>query len=118
MTMEFFNFGNDETFHFFKWICESGQADANDLIANAYKEAEALADDEFEEENICIVVRNHLANTLRDLLWEAAPGERFTLPVEAPEIGCVWDEPESLWLPILVLALNRIVTAKRWLRRC
>jgi len=34
----FFNFGNDETFLFFKWVCEGGEVDLQAMIDEAIRE--------------------------------------------------------------------------------
>jgi hypothetical protein len=38
--MQFYNFTNDETYHYFKWVTESGQADPDELIQRAFARLE------------------------------------------------------------------------------
>lgn len=65
--MQFFNFGNDESFHFFKWVCESGLVDVQRLIDEAFQNAEH---DKWLEIGTCVswVVRDKLADLLQDVL--------------------------------------------------
>src|SRR6478735_4101238 len=67
MEIEFFNFGSNETFHFFKWITESGQVDLQSLIDEAFKRAET---DDFLEMGmgVCETVRPILADVLEEKL--------------------------------------------------
>jgi hypothetical protein len=106
--IQFFNFGNDETFHFFKWVSESGQVTPATLIATAYHNSEAPDDEHLEDEDICVVARNRLAGLLADLLEETTPVGDFTGGEQEHEIGNVWNSPESLWKPIFASALSRI----------
>jgi len=113
-TATFFNFGNQETFHFYKWIMESEQVNVNDLIAKAFTDAE---NDEWFKmgDDVCNAVRDALAAALEEMVARVAndvPTYQVMLTVEpqevAPHIGDVWNSPESLWLPILALGLSSI----------
>jgi hypothetical protein len=113
LSTQFFNFGNDETFHFFKWVSEGGQVDRNAIIRFAYQKAEAHDDENFEDDDICIVVRDILHNHLDQMLngfgdalgigdWPGI-GEVATMP-NAPN-GQAFD---TLWRPLLALTFSRI----------
>lgn len=104
--MQFLNFGNNETFHFFSWVTGSGLINVTALIERAYKKAENPDDDYFPDEDICKIVRDHIADELESLIIEIAPIDRLIW--DGPEIGCVVDTVESAWQPILHLALARI----------
>lgn len=110
MSMQFFNFGNSETFHFFKWVSESGQVvsengqDLQGLIDKAFQEAEGDAFFKMDVD-VCYVVKEKLADLLYDVIWEIVPDLD---PDVAPGIGEVGIGPGSLWLPILSIALERI----------
>jgi hypothetical protein len=103
--MQFFNFTNDETFHFFKWITESEQVDPNALIDEAYIKVETDKD-HFEGEDICIVARDILADQLRDLLDDAL--EPLPLPFWDETLSNVENSKESLWHALLAFAAERI----------
>jgi hypothetical protein len=40
MSIQFFDFGNSETFHFFRRVSESGKVNPADVIERAFKQAE------------------------------------------------------------------------------
>jgi hypothetical protein len=116
--MQFFNFTNDETFHFFKWVTESGQVDPNALIAEAYSKVET-DEEHFEGEDICVVAKDILAEQLSNLLEDALDLLGLS-PADAAVVGNGWDSKESLWHPLLALAAVRIncdVTAEALLVR-
>src|SRR5258708_5663223 len=92
---------NDQTYHFFRWVCASGQVDTEALVAEAFRTAEANADHSLEED-IRFAVRDRLAERLEQLLAETAP--HTTAPEHARRIGDVDDSPESLWIPIFASA--------------
>jgi hypothetical protein len=104
----FFNFGNDETFHFFTWVT-GGDFDVPAMIAEAFHAAETPDNEHSPDEDVCIVVRDKLAARLEDLLADAVPDCAFDA---APEIGNVSHAPgerdRALWLPILACALDGI----------
>ena len=120
MSIQFFNFGNDETFHFFRWVSESGQVDPGTLIATAYEQADAPDDEHFDADVICIVVRDKLANLLEEVITESAP-DCFQL--DAHEIGDVMTPPSpernanGLLLPSWGSPLGGLI-AKPLPRRC
>jgi hypothetical protein len=101
--MRFFNFSNDETFHFFKWVSESGQVDPTALIADAY--AKIKPEENVLDESCCVLARDILAERLQDIMNDALP---LNTPSEACEIGVVRNDDESLWAPLLVIAAERI----------
>jgi hypothetical protein len=112
MSVEFFNFGNNETFHFFKWICES-EPGPDALIAEAERKAETVEHDEFEWEDICFIVRNRLMTKFGEILFDIAP----ELDNDLLEIGKIetplWSHTadghaDSLLQPIFAVALSRI----------
>jgi hypothetical protein len=115
LTVEFFNFGNDETFHFFKWICESVPAGPERLITDAFRQSEQRDDDEIPGEDVCYIVRSRLTATLERILWEeVAPDLDPDIGVVNVQIGVIprteHGKPSAdlLLQPILSLALQRI----------
>ena len=113
MTTQFFNFGNNETFHFFTWICARTPPDLDALIDEAFQRAETLEDDEFEDEDICEIAKERLARRLHEILFEeVAP--HLDPDVNPLEIGTIgFDSPvrpsaDSLLLPIFAIALQQI----------
>lgn len=108
LSMQFFNFTNEETFHFFKWVTDSGQVDPKALIEEADSSVEADTE-HFEEEAICVVARDILARPLYVLLEDALEPLHGTLADAAEaEVGNVWNSKELLWLPLLALAAVRV----------
>ncbi len=104
--MEFFNFGNQETFHFFTWVAKSGRVNIDSLIEKAYKRAENPDNDLFPEGEICVVVRDHLTEELVGVLEILAPWD-----ISEVEFGKVLLNPlnnYSLWQPIFANAVARI----------
>jgi hypothetical protein len=103
--MQFFSFGNDETYHFFKWVTESGLVDVDALIAQAFKDAE---DDEWLKRGFS--VSSTLREKLSSILLETMLSQSPNLELVDPDLAChrVDDTGESLWMPILGLAFQRI----------
>jgi hypothetical protein len=99
--MQFFDFGNSVTFHYFKWVSESGQADPDALIGEAFRKAETDTE-HFPGEDVCMVVRDNLAGLLTELLADVVPD---VADDSAFPLGGVWNSPESLWKPILAHAI-------------
>jgi hypothetical protein len=73
MAMQFFNFMNEETFHFFKWICAGGAGGPEALVDRAFKAAEKPGPDDWPEMDICYVVKDRLRDELREILCNTAP---------------------------------------------
>jgi hypothetical protein len=103
----------EETDHFFQWLMRSRQVDLNDLMKRATAMAEAdpwLS----ESHDFPTVFRDKLAEELQEVLSRRvdrlpAKSKLIVTPEKImPEVHCLWDSPESLWLPILALALSRI----------
>lgn len=115
MAVEFFNFGNDETFHFFKWICESRKFSPDALIVDAFKQAESLDVIEalkVDRGDICYVLKDRLGVMLENILFHKVAYELDTEEMGL-KIGDIWlegGEPtlDSLLQPISALALKRI----------
>ena len=105
MGMQFFNFGSQETFHFFKWVTESGCLKTDELIAKAMQQVEG---DEMFEMGVSVsdVARDKLAELLEEALDDVKMDALDD--IEGPEIGCVWNDPASLWKPLLTLAFYQI----------
>jgi len=103
--MQFFNFWNPQTFHYFKWLTEGGAVDCAALVAKAMERVEG---DSWFEMGVCVsrVVRDKLAEDLEELLDEEILSE--VMPLDEPEIGMVNSRPESLWAPILDAAVRDI----------
>jgi hypothetical protein len=106
MTTEFFNFGSDETFHFFRWVCATCNPEA--LIAAAFDEAKDIKD--VLESSTYHTVRDQLGRKLGQILddlgydWGAHP-DMCELFARNPLHGA---PGESLFLPLLVEAMDRI----------
>jgi hypothetical protein len=107
--MTWFNFGNNETYHYFTWVTESGQIDVQKLLADAYTEVQTDTE-HFADEDICIVARDVLAGLLQDRLEEISSNELGCDlgPFAGVGIGEVWNTDQSLWLPLARLALQQI----------
>jgi hypothetical protein len=106
MAIEFFNFSNDATFRAFEWFSESGHelADPDKMIRDAFETAESSGG-HFAEEDICIVVRDKLAERLEKLLEELAAN----IGVDLGEgIGPVSPNPETLFFPLFASAISEI----------
>ena len=103
--VQFYNFGNEETYHFFRWVSESGQVDPLELIDRAIREAGP--DEELDKgAGVSSEVKDSLAEILSELLWEQAPD--LDPDLGEYEIGTVQDGPDWLLNPILSNALTRI----------
>jgi hypothetical protein len=106
--VRFHNFGNDQTYHLFKWVTEGGAVDADHLIAQAI---ERVKGDETARKGstISYAVRDKLAELLSALVKEAFD-ERSEWPLHSDMgvIGDVADDAESLLFPILGKALADI----------
>jgi hypothetical protein len=102
--MQFFNFGNDQTYHFFKWVTESGMVKPDELIAKAQQQVEG--DEWFKMGmDVSSVARDKLSELLKDVLYDA-----HGLQEGEHEIGLVWQSDEALLMPIMHYALNQIAT--------
>jgi hypothetical protein len=112
VAVQFFNFTNEETFHFFRWICEREPSGPESLVADAFQRAEHLDDTEFADEDICEIAKSRLAEQLEEILYNAAPD--LDPDTNSFEIGIIWQDAEgrassaSLLQPIFALALARI----------
>jgi hypothetical protein len=108
--MEFFNFGNQETYHFFKWLTDSDPDWPEALINDAFRRAETTED--IPGDDICFTVRDRLGEKLQEVLYEIAPD----LDPECGagvQIGEIYRDQgersaEALLNPISSLALCRI----------
>src|SRR5262245_36671347 len=96
---------NDQTYHFFRWVCASGQVHTEALVAEAFRKAKANADHSLQED-IRFAVRDRLAELLEQLLADTAPHN--TAPENARRIGDVDHSSESLWIPIFASARQGI----------
>jgi hypothetical protein len=107
--MQFFNFTNEETFHFFEWVTRGKQVDPEALIADAYRDAENDREGALigEAMGICYLVRDHLADRLADVLEETLPLE-FRIDDGFYQAGAVQEDEESLWQPLLALAAGGV----------
>jgi hypothetical protein len=127
MTTEFFNFHNDETFHFFKWVTESGLVDVDALISNAMQGVIAEAFVAPLEVDFSHAYRDALTYILTDLLESVAMGLGFSDSADFSwEIGNVQTpnartlypakteanihtaDSAALWQPLLRLAFKRV----------
>jgi hypothetical protein len=105
MAVEFFNFGNDETYHFFRWAIDGGCINPDELIAEALEQVE---EDELYkmEMDVSSVAKDNLADILKERLEELGDAKVFTRM--SNEIGEVDGSPQSLFEPLLKLAIDRI----------
>jgi hypothetical protein len=110
MSVQFFNFGNQQTFHYFDWLTRSGSVDTDQLIARAFEELAKNTDDQItlteEAMGTSEALRDVLARQLRERL-------EAILPLQAdlwagPWIGDVDGSEESLWTVILYDAARDI----------
>src|SRR4051812_48668347 len=95
--MQFFDFGNSETFHYFRWLTHPGNADLPALVQKAIVDAEDSAD------SVSCQTRERLADALGELLNEHLYQNLGILP-EGHALGDVWHNVESLWEPLLAAA--------------
>jgi hypothetical protein len=101
MRVEFFNFGNDETFHFFRWVTDGGRVNPDELVVRALSHVEG--DDWFAMGvDVSTVAKDKLADILNEIVDELSPVD------ESDEIGQVGADPEALFNPLLKLAIGRI----------
>jgi hypothetical protein len=122
--MEFFNFRNAETFHFFKWLCHSGCVDVEGLIELALQHSQApeLFELGFD---LSRVAREKLAELLEVELVEAkavaAREHRLDLLVGTIQVeDTAYEGYGSLLSPLLYDALEKIdlcVAAEALIRR-
>jgi hypothetical protein len=105
MAVEFFNFGNDETYHFFRWVTDGGRINPDELIAEALEQVEG---DELYKMGMDVssVAKDNLAAILKERLEDLGDATAFTRM--SNEIGEVDGNPESLFEPLLKLAIDRI----------
>lgn len=106
--MEFFDFGNSETFHVFKWASsQCPQVDVPALIAKAFELA--AEEEEGLEVDTSHAVRDKLADLLEEAVIEAAPAADFdnAEPIGYPSTY----EPDpfqTLWVPIMAHMVRNI----------
>jgi hypothetical protein len=110
MTMQWFDFGGSETFHFFKWVIEAGHVNADDLIDQAFK---ATENDPMLAMGIdgCHVLRDKLAEILDDVLQGTIPGFVRQAMDDGPFLGDMEHRAyplNSLWLPLFANVVRRI----------
>jgi len=103
--MEFFNFGNDPTYHCFVWLTEGGTTDIPALVKKAFDLVEG--DDWFKMgEDVSTVAQDKLAELLEDHVCETLGLVNL---VDGPEIGgAVSGSAASLTDPLLMLELQQI----------
>jgi hypothetical protein len=77
MSVQFFNFGNQQTFHYFDWLTRSGSVDTDQLIARAFEELAKNTDDQItlteEAMGTSEALRDVLARQLRERLEAILP---------------------------------------------
>jgi hypothetical protein len=108
-TVEFFNFGNDQTFHFFTWLCKSGLVDLQQLIRDALNDADESPDALEREEGYSDLAVERLAYRLEDSLNEqlinVIPDH---LPPDGPYIAGECSTLNDLWMPLLSHAVHSV----------
>lgn len=115
--MQFFNFVNEPTFHFFKWVTESDQVDVDTLVRQAFDGVEkteshqmGFSVSESAREALGKLLMHHLDEWTSD----------FDFLVDEETIGSVTQTQESLFRPLLKWALDHIyfeTVAEALLRR-
>lgn len=74
--MQFFNFYNSATYHFFQWVCNSGRVDVESLVRGAFGLVEG--DPWFEILDVSTIAQDKLAGLLErildDVIAEELPG--------------------------------------------
>jgi hypothetical protein len=105
--MQFFNFWNAQTYHFFVWLTEGGGSDVEALVQDAFA---AVEGDPWYElgEAPCQVARDKLAEALVDLLDEKASAWCDRDRDLMGEIGTVDASEDSLFWPMLRDSLDDI----------
>ena len=130
--MQFYNFGNDETFHFFQWVVHSGLVSSDDLIKQAYDQVEK--NDWYERGmDISNLAHDELTKILDALLdkladdWVESIGVSLALPdsnvddmAESEDYGSV----DALFMPFIVkfvrsvcpstVAKALLIRARKW----
>lgn len=106
MATEFFNFGNSQTYHFFKWVTHPNALDISKLVKEAFEAVEG--DEWFQLDCPSQVAKRKLAKKLGEILDELAGGWEAT-EVEGWDIGnVIAGSEEDLFRPILRLAVSEI----------
>jgi hypothetical protein len=109
--MQFFDFGNSETFYFFRWISESRLVSPNEMIAKAFGRAETDVWLKMGED-VSVVLKDMLAKELTDLLGDIEanydPDSPWPASVNDSDYPAEFGEYRSLWIPLLVLSFDRI----------
>jgi hypothetical protein len=119
--MEFFNFGNSATYHYFTWVRECGQLNTAALIAKAFDRVAADPGMEVLSVGTTHDVQEKLAELLREILedrlLDSVPG---FLGIEEHGYGEIHPEdPKSLWLPFVAEiadSINHFAIAEALLR--
>jgi hypothetical protein len=108
--MEFFNFGNSATYHYFTWVRQCGQLNTAALIAKAFDRAATDRDMEVISIGTTDDVQEKLAGLLREILEDRLrDGVPGFLGIEEHGYGEVRPEdPKSLWLPFVAEAADSI----------
>jgi hypothetical protein len=100
--VEFFNFGNQQTYHFFCWVTENFDTSAQ--VRGAFARAGEEVSHEWSD-----LVEDALAERLGEMLEDERLDAGHESEDTAPCIGDVSPpEPESLFEPILAQALRGI----------
>ena len=125
-TLEFFNFWNAQTFHFYQWVMHSGKVPVDALIDRAWEMLEEeISEDRAAISRMDIDVSCHLCEKLVSLLkeiMETAASEYFESHTDYWFCECEDngigqysgleqmgdDQIEGLFLPILIEALSDI----------
>lgn len=118
--MRFYNFGNQETYHFVMWLLHSGQVDPRELVTKAFDKVESNSLYELGmDPSTC--ARDELGGLLNALLEDRFNGWAATTAApllsletdsiqEYEEAESRYAEDGSLFMPIVVNAVNRIDT--------
>jgi hypothetical protein len=114
--MEFFNFGNSQTFHFFEYVTKSGKVPVDELMAKAQ---DAIDEKDLDLYDVCECLANEMVNVFADALDDAIDAAGLSCNLEALQCG-EWlpsehgghirgeQEEADLFRPILAEALEQI----------
>jgi len=102
--MQFFNFHNDQTFHFFNWVMDGGAVDASAMVAKALA-CPGNEDDQHMGRESAIAAHAKLRGWLIDLV-ETMTGFELDKPsgIGTPANG----GPEAFTRPLLHDAVRKI----------
>jgi len=115
--MEFYDFVNQQTYHFFTWVTKGGMVDVSDLVAKAMEQVEGNYGFQIGMD-VSTTAKRELADLLEERLLELL--DVGDLQDALGVVGTVDASLDSLTGPLLALSVNQIyfdVTAEAILRQ-